>query len=135
MYTFENVCKEDSEVILNDGAKKVFLNADGKNGTVSEELKAFLDYVAGRPSEDIFVKKLKRAVEKAKKNREWRHEYMTLLMRDRENRKIGEKLGKIYEAISMGKDYNIPENEILTRLQTKFGLTEEQARAYLDEVE
>ena len=72
MYTFENVCKEDSEVMLNDGAKKVFLNADGKNGTVSEKLKAFLDYVAGRPSEDIFVKKLKHAVEKAKKNREWR---------------------------------------------------------------
>lgn len=94
MYTFENVCKEDSEVILNDGAKKVFLNADGKNGTVSEELKAFLDYVAGRPSEDTFVKKLKRAVEKAKKNREWRHEYMTLLMRDKENRKIGEKHGE-----------------------------------------
>lgn len=94
MYTFENVCKEDSEVILNDGAKKVFLNADGKNGTVSKELKAFLDYVAGRPSEDIFVKKLKRAVEKAKKNREWRHEYMTLLMRDQENQKIGEKRGE-----------------------------------------
>lgn len=72
MYTFENACKEDSEVILNDGAKKVFLNADGKNGAVSGELKAFLDYVAGRPSEDIFVKKLKRAVENAKKNREWR---------------------------------------------------------------
>ena len=135
MYTFENVCKEDSEVMLNDGAKKVFLNADGKNGTVSEKLKAFLDYVAGRPSEDIFVKKLKHAVEKAKKNREWRHEYMTLLMRDQENQKIGEKRGKIHEAISMGKDYNIPQNEILTRLQKKFDLTEEQARAYLEEAE
>ena len=54
------------------GQRKFFLNADGKNGTVSEELKAFLDYVAGRPSEDTFVKKLKRAVEEAKKNREWR---------------------------------------------------------------
>ena len=86
--------RADSEVILNDGSKKVFLNADGKNGAVSEELKAFLDYVAGRPSEDTFVKKLKRAVEKAKKNREWRHEYMTLLMRDQENQKIGEKRGE-----------------------------------------
>ena len=94
MYTFENVCKEESEVILNDGAKKVFLNADGKNGIVSKELKVFLDYVAGRPSEDTFVKKLKHAVEKAKKNREWRHEYMTLLMRDQENQKIGEKRGE-----------------------------------------
>ncbi len=93
MYTFENVCREDSEVMLNDGAKKVFLNAEGRSGTVSGELKAFLEYVAGRPSEDAFVKKLNEAVEKAKKNREWRHEYMTLLMRDRENQKIGEKKG------------------------------------------
>ena len=30
---------------------------------------------------------------KCRKNREWRHEYMTLLMRDRENQKIGEKKG------------------------------------------
>lgn len=56
VYTFENICKEDSEVMLNDGAKKIFLNANGKNGTVSKELKAFLDYVAGKPSEDMFVK-------------------------------------------------------------------------------
>ena len=62
-------------------------------------------------------------------------EYMTLLMRDRENRKIGEKLGKIHEAISMEKDYNIPESEILIRLQTKIDLTEEQARAYMEEAE
>ena len=60
---------------------------------------------------------------------------MTLLMRDRENQKIGEKRGKIYETISMGKDYNIPENEILARLQKKFNLTEEQARAYFKEAE
>lgn len=135
IYTFENVCKEDSEVMLHDGAKKIFLNADGKNGVISKELKEFLDYVAGKPSEAVFVKKLEYAVKKAKENREWRHEYMTLLMRDRENQKIGEIRGKIYETISMGRDYNIPEKEILTRLQRKFDLTEEQARAYLKEAE
>ena len=131
LYTFENVCKEDSEVILNDGAKKVFLNADGKNGAVNGELKAFLDYVAGKASEDIFVKELERAVEKAKQNREWRREYMTLLMRDKENQKIG----KIFGAISMGKDLGLSDEEIITRLQVKFNLTEEQANAYLDEEE
>lgn len=135
IYTFENVCKEDSEVTLHDGAKKIFLNADGKNGVIGKELKEFLDYVAGKPSEAVFVKKLEYAVKKAKENREWRHEYMTLLMRDRENQKIGEIRGKIYETISMGRDYNIPEKEILTRLQRKFDLTEEQARAYLKEAE
>ncbi len=130
MYTFENVCEEDSEVILNDGSKKVFLNADGKNGAVSEELKAFLDYVAGRPSEDTFVKKLKRAVEKAKKNREWRHEYMTLLMRDRENRKIGMEVG-ILGTVSSLRDFNIPDAEIFQKIQEKYNLSPEEAERYM----
>ncbi len=34
-YSFENICKEDTEVMLNDGAKKIFLNADGKKGDIS----------------------------------------------------------------------------------------------------
>jgi predicted transposase/invertase (TIGR01784 family) len=134
-YSFENICKEDTEVILNDGAKKIFLNADGKKGDISEELKAFLDYVAGRPSEDAFVKKLESAVEKAKKNRKWRREYMTLLMRDRENQKIGKEIGKIFGAISVYRDLRLSEEEIIMRLRAKFDLTEEQARTYLKEAE
>ena len=130
MYTFENVCKEDSEVILNDGAKKVFLNADGRNGAVSEELKAFLDYVAGKPSEDTLVKKLKLAVEEAKKNREWRREYMTLLMRDRENRKIGMEVG-ILGTISSLRDFNIPDIEIFQKIQEKYNLSPEEAERYM----
>ena len=61
---------------------------------VSEELKAFLDYVAGKKPEDTYVQELDEAVKEAKKNREWRHEYMTLLMRDQENQEIGEEIGE-----------------------------------------
>lgn len=64
---------------------KIFLNASSKLDDVGKELKAFLDYVAGIESEDDFVKRVAEAVQEAKKNREWRHEYMTLLMRDQEN--------------------------------------------------
>ena len=61
---------------------------------MSDELKAFLDYVAGKKPKDAYVERLEEAVKEAKKNREWRHEYMTLLMRDQENVKIGEKRGE-----------------------------------------
>lgn len=61
---------------------------------VSPGLKAFLDYVAGKKPADPFVDELEEAVENARKNREWRHGYMTLLMRDQENREIGEKYGE-----------------------------------------
>lgn len=64
---------------------------------------------------------------------------MTLLMRDRENQKIGKEIGKeigkIFGAISMGKDLGLSEEEIILRLQAKFNLTQERAKAYFDEAE
>ena len=92
IYTFENICKEDNSIFMKDGAVKIFLNANGTQDDVGKELKAFLDYVAGKKSEDSFVEKLEEAVKEAKKNREWRHEYMTLLMRDKENVEKGKEL-------------------------------------------
>ena len=92
IYTFENICKEDHRISMGDEAVKIFLNTNGTMDDVSKELKAFLDYVAGQKSEDPYVRKLEEAVREAKKNREWRHEYMTLLMRDQENVEKGEDM-------------------------------------------
>lgn len=57
---------------------------------VGSDLKAYLDYVAGRKSDHRFVKKLEE-VNRAKQNREWRREFMTLLIRDQENIEKGIK--------------------------------------------
>ena len=81
---------------------------------VHGSLKAFLDYVAGRTSDDDFVKKVDDAVKMAKANKSWRREYMTLMMRDLENQEIwleeGRKEGrkdrdreKIEEMLRNGK--------------------------------
>ena len=94
IYTFENICREDPEIKLRDGAIKIFLNAKGNLNDVSSELRAFLDYLGGKKSEDEYVQKLEKAVREAKRNRKWRHEYMTLLMRDQENQEIGEERGR-----------------------------------------
>ena len=94
IYTFENICREDPGIKLRDGAIKIFLNAKGNLNDVSSELRAFLDYLGGKKSEDEYVQKLERVVKEAKRNRKWRHEYMTLLMRDQENQEIGEERGR-----------------------------------------
>ena len=94
IYTFENICKEDGSISMGDKAVKIFLNAKGTLDDVSDELKAFLDYVAGKKPKDAYVERLEEAVREAKKNREWRHEYMTLLMRDQLNKKEGRKQGE-----------------------------------------
>ena len=135
IYTFENICKEDNSVFLKDGAVKIFLNADSDQDDVSKELKAFLDYVAGKKSEDDYVQRLKEALEQARKNREWRHEYMTLLMRDQENMEKGMEKGKIEgraeEIIESGFEFGLSENDILTRLQNKLYISLQAAQQYL----
>mgnify|MGYP002509677252 CR=1 FL=1 len=138
IYTFENLCKEEDGLPLGDGTKKIFLNASGEKQDVSPQLKAFLDYVAGRSSEDEFVKELEEAVKEAKKNREWRHEYMTLLMRDQENREIGREEGRAegreegrQALVSTLREMNAPEAVILQKLMEKFKLTEKEAAKYL----
>ena len=130
IYTFENICREDKNISLGDGAVKIFLNADGKMDDVSRELKAFLDYVAGKKSEEAFVNKLEEAVKAAKKNREWRREYMTLLMRDQENIEKGIEKG-IRGMVSALKELNIPDATIMQKIREKFDLSGEEAERYV----
>lgn len=94
IYTFENLCKEDSSISMGDETTKIFLNTNSKMDDVSKELKAFLDYVGGKITDDTFVQELDKAVKEAKQNREWRHEYMTLLMRDQVNVEKGIEQGE-----------------------------------------
>lgn len=48
IYSFRNLCRESPELQLGDGSTKIILNASGTADDVSLELKAFLDYVAGK---------------------------------------------------------------------------------------
>ena len=106
------------------------MNTESSKADVSEELRSFLDYVAGRrKTETGYVRKLEDAVREAKKNREWRHEYMTLLMRDLENlekgreegRKEGRKEG-IKEGRKEGREEGIKEGKIQQAKDTAFTL-------------
>ncbi len=109
LYTFKNLCMEDKKTLLGDDTAKIFLNTESNMEDVNQKLIAFLDYVAGKKSDDSFVQKLDNAIKKAKQNREWRHEYMTLLMRDQENIEKG-----IEKGIKKGIEKGIEKEEIRT---------------------
>ena len=115
---------------MGDETVKIFLNAKGTLNAIGKELKTFLDYVAGQKPEDTYVKRLETAVKKARKNKERRHEYMTLLMRDQENIEKGRMEG-VFGMISSLRDLNIPDSTILQQLQEKFSLTKEESQEYL----
>ncbi len=109
LYTFKNLCMEDKKTLLGDDTAKIFLNTESNMEDVNQKLIAFLDYVAGKKSDDSFVQKLDNAIKNAKQNREWRHEYMTLLMRDQENIEKG-----IEKGIEEGIEKGIEKEEIRT---------------------
>ena len=60
---------------------------------MSNELKAFLRYVAGESPSSEITKRLDDLVQKAREHKEWRLEYMTLLERDEQMREEGRKEG------------------------------------------
>ena len=135
MYTFDGNCREDSEVNIADGATRIFLNARGTMDDVSSSLRAFLDYVAGKCGDDPFVQELEEAVTEAKKNREWRHEYMTLLIRDQDNIEKGreeERENGINLLISSLRDFGVSSGEILKKVQEKYNLTGEEVEKYFN---
>ena len=77
VYFFENACREMPEVKLNDGAYKVFFNAEKCAIMGNEKLKAFFEFLRGQEPCDTFTDKLNRIVEKLKTDAMFRGQYMT----------------------------------------------------------
>ena len=98
VYEFENVCLEDSEIKLNDGTHKIFLNTKGDKSDINKELKSLLEYFDGSEPESELTRRIDRKVIAARKNERWRREYMLLQMemnlKYREGLKAGEEKGR-----------------------------------------
>lgn len=75
VYTFRNLCIEDSCIELKDEATKIFLNPYGK-GEISERLDEFFTYLREQKATGEFTQALDDSVVKTKQNALWRKEYM-----------------------------------------------------------
>ena len=93
LYTFCMYCKEKRSLALDDGTTYMFLNTKGRVGRISTALRNFLRFVESNEAGDDLTKRLKDKVDSIKENKEWRIEYMTLLMREREKYNTGYKKG------------------------------------------
>ncbi len=112
-YTFENICNENKELYLKDGTSKVFFNTKDYYKERSEDAKLFLEYIEKEiTSENNFVKKIEQKIRNIKENKEWRAEYMTLLMREQEIARDNFEKGKlegIAEGVVKGREEGIEE--------------------------
>ncbi len=75
-YSFENLCRENPDIHLNDRTLKYFFIASNCDIILNERQKAFLQVVLGKKPSDKFSKKIEELTEEAKHNTEWRRQYM-----------------------------------------------------------
>ena len=77
VYFFENLCREDISIKLNDRAYKVFFNASEYANMKGEEAKNFFKYLKEHCVQSELTKSIEEKVSFAKKNMKWRKQYMT----------------------------------------------------------
>ncbi len=75
-YTFENLCVEDKETKLNDRTQKVFYICKNYDKLLDARQKAFLRMVTQNSSSDDFTRRVGGLVENAKRNTQWRLQFM-----------------------------------------------------------
>lgn len=122
-YTFQNVCEEDTSLLLNDGTVKIFFNTGGRKGKINKDAESILKFIESNKTEDDFTEKLAQEVQKIKENKEWRVEYMTLLMREREKYREGEIKGTIKTC----KNFNLSFQETVHYISENFNLSFEES--------
>lgn len=120
-YTFTSTCDENGSLKLNDGAKRIFLSAEGTANDVSDDLSDFLHYLVDQSTHSELTRKLEMAVQKAKTRRDWSVEYMTLYemkeLEREEGRKEGKKDGKILGMIQVYyNDLHLTPEEIASKI-------------------
>lgn len=99
LYTFENICRENTSVLLGDETSKIFLNTKGTQDDVDAGMIEFLTYVENTTdtfaaqTSSLLVKEIHQKVMQVKQSKEMEVEYMTLLQRDRDNIELGREEG------------------------------------------
>ena len=78
IYTFENICIEDKSIPLQDGTKKVILNAKAFKETDNQELQGFLQYVKTGRVTTVYTGRIEKMIQTVKQSELARKEYRIL---------------------------------------------------------
>ncbi len=125
-YTFENLCIEDTELSIGDGAKSIFLNTRGENrDEVPEEMVAFLDFVKAdladstKDFQNDFVKQLQNSVQKVKSSRKMEENFMILREMLRDERAEGKAEGKAEDILVLLQEIGAVSEQLQEKIKNE----------------
>ena len=117
MYTFKTVCTQNAHLQLPDGTTKVILNSTAADKEKNPELKAFLEYMNGKKSENAFVKELEQKIGEIKENDQRRHDYMIMTAFEADAKRMGRLEGR-QEGIAQGEARGFADGAYQKALET-----------------
>ena len=93
LYTFENICFEDRQILLQDGAKKVIINAQAFSKAEDKELKGFLEYIKTGKANTEYTGRIETMIQAVKSNEQARQEYRIMSAFEMDAREEGVQQG------------------------------------------
>ena len=129
-YTFENVCQESSDLHLDDGAIKVFINAKSTIPDMSPELQGFLRYLCGDNPNTPLTDRIQNEVVKSRNNVRWERVYMLLEDKFKAYFAEGRAEGRIDTILEMFESGYLPLEVVLKETGTA---TEAELQAFVEE--
>ena len=128
VYTFENICKQDTSVLLNDEAYKVVINAAGNRIGLSKEMADFLDFLQEKQNDGKLAGELDKAVNEAIQKESWKEEYgmYTMEMKIQDERMEA----AVFTAFDIFLEYGVPEPDMIKKVMDKFQMNERDAKYF-----
>ena len=117
LYTFENICLEDRQTLLQDGAKKVIINAQAFSKAENKELKAFLEYLKTGTANTEYTGRIEAMIEAVKHNEQARREYRIMSAFEMDAREEGVQQG-IRQGVQQGIQQGFADGSYKKALET-----------------
>jgi hypothetical protein len=94
VYTFENFCREDKDIALNDGTLKVIINVKAYKKICNSELKALVKYIYDGSITTSLTKEIDMTLAEINKDCNALDEYISIYTKMEDERDIGRKEGE-----------------------------------------
>ncbi|WP_428771503.1 Rpn family recombination-promoting nuclease/putative transposase [Treponema sp. HNW] len=124
VYTFENVCLEDRQTLLQDGTKKIIINASAFKKAEDKNLSGFLEYVKTGTVTTEFTGRIEKMIEKVKSTEQARNEYRFISGFEMDARYYGRQ-----EGIKEGREEGIREGR---KEGIKAGIAQGRSEGFAD---
>ena len=149
VYTFENTCREDKGIILEDKMLKVVLSSAGQpTDDINPDVAAFLDYMTGKLSGNKFILEIDDTIRSVKLDGVKEADYMTFRMMIDEEREEAreegwaegraegqneERKAGIQKAVTMLKKLKATKDIAIQQLVETYAMSQQEAIAAVDE--